>query len=86
MSKVSKVEIAKTEQGYRMEPSNCKTCANRQYERALPEWMVGNSRYDKDGIREQHMREARQRCGIGGFAIKLSATCERWSKQKGGEA
>lgn len=83
---MSKVEAAKAEQGYRMEPANCKNCANRQCERSLPEWMVGNSRYDKDGIREKYMRETKQRCGIGGFAIKLTATCERWSKQKGGAA
>lgn len=81
MSKMSKVEKAKAEQGYRMEPSNCKNCANMNFELALPKWMVGNCYYDKDGIREQYMRETKQRCSIGGFAIKPSATCARWTRQ-----
>lgn len=82
---MSTVEKAKAEQGYRMEQTNCKNCANRTFDRIIPRWMVG-SRHDKDGIREAYMRETKQRCGIGGFAIKLSSTCERWSKQKVGEA
>lgn len=78
---MSKVEKAKAEQGYRMEPANCKNCANRTFDRFLPGWIAG-SRHDKDGIREKYMLETKQRCGIGGFAIKLTATCERWTRQQ----
>jgi hypothetical protein len=77
----SKAQMAKEAQGYTTELKNCGNCVHHTCTLTLPEWMRGNARYDKDGEREKHMRESNQRCGIGGFAIKKTATCSQWAKK-----
>jgi hypothetical protein len=76
---VSKQSEAKDAQGYTTEKRYCNNCAHRKFDMELPAWMrkkveAGDASYDKD----RYKQAVRQRCGIGGFAIALTATCSKW--------
>jgi hypothetical protein len=76
----SKQTLAREAQGYATTPKNCGNCAHRKSERTLPAWMVeANSRHARLYTIELHGRETNLRCGIGGFAIKKTASCLKWS-------
>jgi hypothetical protein len=77
---MSKQSEAKQSQGYRTDPQNCGNCKNRQCDKALPDWM---RRENERSVRpvwsvESYGQESKQRCGLGGFAIRKTATCTRW--------
>lgn len=80
---MSKQSEAKQSQGYRTEQRNCGNCMHRSCEKVLPPWM---ERSNANGVGsnitfftvERHGLEQRQRCGLGGFAIRKTATCDRW--------
>lgn len=83
----SRQETAKLEHGYRVEPHNCGNCKHRKFDLQLPTWMVRYNAQDvqygrKPTYGEQHRQEVKIRCGIGGFAIKKTATCDRWEEKK----
>jgi hypothetical protein len=76
---MSKQSEAKAAQGYRTEQRNCENCTHRRCERELPAWMRRENertpdywRVERDGI------ESKQRCGLGDFAIRKTATCDHW--------
>ena len=74
---MSKQSEAKAAQGYTTAVSNCGSCAHMAKDLVLPAWMLkdngsGLPRYTI----EQHGVEKNLRCGIGGFAIKKTATCK----------
>lgn len=87
----SKQLKAKAEQGYRTEPQNCGNCAHKTSEVKLPEWMIkrneeraadaeaGRSSYGREYTVERDGIERNVRCGIGGFAVKKTATCNSWT-------
>lgn len=77
---MSKVQQAKAAQGYTEKSGTCATCTHQINEQSLPEWMIGNQNYDTDARRDNYMVVKNRRCGIGGFAIKQSATCQRYEK------
>jgi hypothetical protein len=78
---MSKQSDAKKAQGYSTEPRNCKTCANRTCDTVLPDWVAREIEaghrllHDKD----YYAIESKQRCSIGGFAVKMTATCSLWA-------
>lgn len=79
---MSKQSEAKERQGYNPKPLArcCGTCVNILSDMDWPEWM-------KDGkhdsyLTENHKIEKNVRCGLGGFAVKKTATCSEW-KTKG---
>lgn len=72
---MSKVKKAKEVQGYLEKAGTCADCRHQTNETSLPAWMVGNPRYDIDGVRDNYLVVKNRRCGIGGFAIKQTATC-----------
>lgn len=80
MSKQSK---AKESQGYRPKPSprTCANCAAFRSDRLLPYWMAERNREvgTKHFTLEQHGVEKNMRCGIGGFAVKKTATCNHFT-------
>jgi hypothetical protein len=74
----SKKEAAKVAQGYTTDKHNCGNCAHRRFDVELAVWMRDEpERYtlERNGI------EVRQRCVLGGFAIKKAATCGKWAAQ-----
>jgi hypothetical protein len=76
---MSKQQAAKEAQGYRTELQNCGNCKHRTAELTLPLWMrTRNERHGIEYTLERHGVESNKRCGIGGFAIKQTATCTRW--------
>jgi hypothetical protein len=80
----SKHETAKAEQQYRTEQRNCGNCALRRSEFGLSKWMCDRNKEDvAEGLTEPYPLETygsekKQRCSIGGFAVKKTATCDRW--------
>ena len=77
----SKQAVAKAAQGYTTAVKNCGNCAHMTSERAIPQWMQKrNAEYERNGFPftyrvETHGTEKNFRCGIGGFAVKKTATC-----------
>ena len=79
---MSKQSVAKEAQGYTSEVKNCGNCAHRTFAASLPQWMeIDNRREIFRGNNprysiEIHGIERSQKCGIGGFAIKKTASCK----------
>lgn len=66
--KKSKQQIAKEQQGYTREISNCSNCKNFicEVETVNVHWTV----------------ERNLRCSIGGFKVNKTATCDMWKKNE----
>lgn len=85
MSKQSK---AREEQGYRHEGPRCGTCRHFTSDSVPIKWMV--ERNDEfvnvgrlapyDLTLSCNQKESNLRCGIGGFAVKKNAHCQRWEE------
>ncbi len=74
---MSKQSEAKAAQGYTTAVSNCGNCAHMAKDLVLPAGMLkDNERGLTHYTIEQHGVEKNLRCGIGGFAIKKTATCK----------
>jgi hypothetical protein len=79
---MSKQSEAKAAQGYdpKPEPSTCGNCGHFQCDMTLPTWMARENEVlsvsNKWG--PEHKRETNLRCGLGGFAVKKSATCKKF--------
>ena len=95
MSKQSEAQAA---QGYvaKPEPSTCINCAHFKSERVLPSWMVRDNVAGKKpwpGFGEKNPPdrytvevngvEKNMRCGVGGFAVKKTATCNEFKRKDG---
>ena len=83
MSTKSKQAQAKEAQGYTTAANNCGNCTHMTSERALPAWMVRDSEErSRIGMLPYPVEtfgvERNLRCGIGGFAIKKTATCSKY--------
>jgi hypothetical protein len=80
---MSKQEEAKAAQSYTTAVINCGNCAHRMWEVSLDPWMEMENRReicrgDKPRYSiESHGTERKQRCGIGGFSVKKTATCAK---------
>lgn len=90
MSTKSKQAEAKESQGYTTAVRNCRNCAHMTSERALPAWMVrDNEERSRIGMLPYPVEtfgiEKNFRCGIGGFAIKKTATCAKHMPKVAGE-
>ena len=83
----SKQAKAKQEQGYTAEGPKCGNCKHRQFDMVLPAWMVEHNRVHAEldsGIKQygdQYKQPKNQRCGIGGFAIKVQGWCVKHEAQ-----
>lgn len=77
---MSKQALAKQQQGYSTEPTNCGNCKHRSCVKELPSWMIGDRIYDTEIGRQRHSIEKNQRCTIGGFAVKKTARCNMWEQ------
>jgi hypothetical protein len=81
---MSKQSEARDTQGYRTEQRNCGNCSHRTHDLALPAWMErSNAERVKDGLPPYYSvvnaEERNHRCTIGDFAVKKTATCDRWT-------
>ena len=90
MSTKSKQAKAKEAQGYTTAVSNCGNCVSLTSECALPAWIVRkNEERSRVGMRPYPVEtfgvEKNLRCGIGGFAIKKTATCAKHMSKAAGE-
>lgn len=67
---MSKQSDAKEEQGYTLAQSNCGNCAHyrSEVETHPPHFSWA----------KPYTVESNRRCGIGGFAVKKTASCKRW--------
>ena len=80
---MSKQSEAKSAQGYTTEVRNCKSCAHLTSERVLPRWhQERNAENARTGSPSHYPveifgEEKNIRCGIGGFAVKKTATCAK---------
>jgi hypothetical protein len=77
---MSKLDNIKAGQGYTTNVRNCANCASLKFDKLLPAWMleVNQERGDDQYTAEKHGSEKNVRCGIGGFKIKKTATCNQW--------
>ena len=80
---MSKQDDAKKAQGYHTEPKNCSSCSHLEFKMELPMWMrIENAKDIENGkpAHYGHEYEAAKnlRCGIGNFAVKKTAACEKW--------
>lgn len=76
---MSKQSEAKQAQGYRTEQHNCGSCKHRLSERVLPAWMRReNAEKGRTYDIERYGIDGNRRCGIGGFSIAQTATCNQW--------
>ena len=90
MSTKSKQAEAKEAQGYTTAVRNCGNCESLTSERVLPKFLVEINESRKErGLSlytvEQNGVERNLRCGIGGFAIKKTATCAKHMSKAAGE-
>ena len=89
---MSKQSDAKAGQGYSTAIFNCGNCTNMKSERAIPAWMAElNAKDEASGnapryTLDRHGEEKSFRCGIGGFAIKKTATCKEYLPKATGES
>lgn len=77
----------KDNQGYveKPVPKQCSNCNSRSSEVLLPKWMVERnaSRFKLNPYTvEECGVEKNQRCTIGKFAVKKTATCNLWMPKK----
>ncbi len=72
---MSRQEIAKTAQGYTPK-AIAPVCGNCAHFRSKLEKM----RYSQ-WTEQTYTKESEMRCGIGGFKVGKSATCDRWEKR-----
>lgn len=94
IKKPSTAEAAKEAQGFvrKPEPSTCANCKNFTGKKILASWMIKQNEADKAaGKREyyklaNHGKEGELRCGIGGFAVGKSSTCNLFERKTGGAA
>lgn len=70
---MSKQSEAKAAQGYSELPSNCGNCQHRTFKMAPPAWMVKSG--DRRATVKEYFNESQSRCGLGGFAVKKTASC-----------
>jgi hypothetical protein len=81
----SKQEQTKMAQGYRTVPQNCGNCQHRSSEMKLAKWMERRNQQAADEGRiatyslATYGAERNHRCGVGGFAVKVTATCASWT-------
>lgn len=67
---MSKTERIKAEQGYKLNANTCRTCKHFTSQEVLMK-----------GAFSEWVQEKNKRCGIGGFAVKVTATCLRWEEK-----
>lgn len=68
---MSKISVLKEELGYnpKPDPRVCKTCAHFKSD------IVTKEAYGGKWTEEKNLR-----CGIGGFAVKKMASCDKWER------
>lgn len=95
IKKPSPQAAAKEAQGFvqKLAPSTCANCKNFTSERILAPWMIRKNKEDKDAGQRRayyelsiHGKEGNIRCGIGGFAVGKSSTCNLFERKTGGAA
>lgn len=76
---MSKQSEAKERQGYEAKPVQrvCGTCKYFKSDKEFPAWMR-DGKHDHYLSDDGYMQETNKRCGIGGFAVKKTATCRGW--------
>lgn len=68
-------------QGYRVRREVCSGCANFRFESQGDPKIA--KLYPGDLARQaRHMKPSKLHCGIGGFSVKRTATCNRWTPLK----
>lgn len=85
---MSKQSENKAAQGYTTEMRTCATCAHYKSEIAPPPWISEEKAKSPDvschtKYEIEHWGvEKKKRCGIGGFAVKKTATCNLYEAVK----
>lgn len=88
---MSKVSIAKAEQGYCEKPvqPECRSCQHVRFDLEFPQWVLeknaafaaktaaGTARSWETPYGDDYRQVKNLRCDIGGFAIKFLATCSQ---------
>ena len=83
----SKQAKSKEAQGYTAYGPKCGNCKHRQFDMELPNWMVQHNEIHAkldSGVTQygdQHKQPKNQRCGIGGFAIKVQGWCVKHEQE-----
>lgn len=86
---MSKQSQAREEQGYRHEAPRCGNCRRFTSDSLPIPWMVRmNDEFVSAGrpapydmTLPENLKEGNLRCGIGGFAVKKTAYCNRWEDE-----
>lgn len=85
---MSKQSQAREEQSYRHEGPRCGTCRHFTSDSVPIKWMVEcNDEFVNAGRPAPYdltlscnQKEGNLRCGVGGFAVKKNAHCQRWEE------
>lgn len=83
---MSKQSEAWQSQGYTVKGPKCGNCKYRQCDMVLPAWMAADNRrrYDRGEppvYGDKYAQPKKQRCGIGGFAIKGQGWCVKHEQE-----
>lgn len=83
---MSSQSVAKKEQGYGEQGPVCGNCQHYRSEMQLPAWMKRRNEEAAAAGKVPEFRapgnsteEKNKRCNLGGFAVKKTAWCMRWS-------
>ena len=81
---MSKTTEAKAAQGYDPKPlQTCTHCEHYRSETALPAWAVkANAGKGRTYTLGEYGKEGKVRCALGGFAIKKTASCQKFTLKK----
>jgi hypothetical protein len=75
---------AKAAQGYEPKPvpQTCMNCGHFKLDLALPKWKIERNLQCPGRYGQEYAREKNLRCGLGGFAVKKTATCNAFVRKE----
>lgn len=68
---MTKLEQIKAAQGYRLSAATCRTCKRFDSDKETLKNFWG----------ETYIKEKNKRCSLGGFKVKVTATCLKWEEK-----
>jgi hypothetical protein len=68
---MTKLEQLKASQGYRLSAATCRTCKHFTSDKETRKGYFGG----------EYTKEKNKRCRLGGFKVKVTATCLKWEEK-----
>lgn len=68
---MTKLEQLKASQGYLLSAATCRTCKHFMSDKEMIKGVYGG----------EYTKEKNKRCSLGGFKVKVTATCNEWDQK-----